>query len=167
MSDLRSATVPPIAEADHVRGPATAPALIQYGDLECAYCARLHLELEQLRERHQFRLVFRHFPIRSAHPRAWAAACAVEAAGLQNRFWEMHDALLGDQAHLEDPHLWRLAEALALNVARFDRDRRSSEVGDRVMRDFHGGVRAGVVTVPTMFWDGRALAPEQLRSIFA
>jgi protein-disulfide isomerase len=98
--------------------------------------------------------VFRHFPVRSSHPRAWPAACAAEAAGLQGRFWEMHDSLFADQARLEDPHLWERARALGLGVDRFDADRRSDAVIARVRRDFESGVRAGVVSTPTLFCDG-------------
>ena len=103
MSDLRSAPVPDLSADDHVRGPAGAPLLIEYADLECAYCAALHGRLEELAKLTPLRLVYRHFPVRSAHPRAWAAACATEAAALQGRFWEMHDAILSDQGHMEDP----------------------------------------------------------------
>jgi protein-disulfide isomerase len=104
------------------------------------------------------RLVFRHFPVRSSHPRAWPAAAAAEAAAAQGRFWEMHDSLLADQARLEDPHLWERARTLGLDLERFDADRRSDEVGERIKRDFRGGVRAGVVTTPTLFviLEGRA-----------
>jgi protein-disulfide isomerase len=100
------------------------------------------------------RRVFRHFPVRSSHPRAWAGACAAEAAALQGRFWEMHDSLFADQGRLEDPHLWDRAEALGLDLERFDEDRRSEAVVARVKRDFHSGVRAGVVTTPTIFIRG-------------
>jgi protein-disulfide isomerase len=98
--------------------------------------------------------VFRHFPVRSSHPRAWAAACAAEAAGLQGHFWEMHDSLYADQARLEDPHLWHRAEQLGLDVDRFDADRRGEAVRGRVRRDFESGIRAGVVTTPTVFAGG-------------
>jgi protein-disulfide isomerase len=98
--------------------------------------------------------IFRHFPVTSKHPRAWAAACAAEAAGLQGRFWEMHTALFADQGRLEDPHLWARAERLGLDVERFDADRRSDAVLARVKRDFTSGVRAGVVTTPTLFLAG-------------
>ena len=92
--------------------------------------------------------------MKSAHPRAHAAACAAEAAALQGRFWEMHDALFADQGRLEDPHLWARAERLGLDVERFDADRRSEAVIARVKADFRGGVRAGVVTTPSAFCDG-------------
>jgi protein-disulfide isomerase len=97
--------------------------------------------------------VFRHFPVRSSHPRAWPAACAAEAAGLQGRFWEMHDLLFADQGRLEDPHLWDRARALGLDLERFDADRRSDAVRARVKRDFESGIRGGVVTTPTLFTD--------------
>ena len=95
---------------------------------------------------------FRHFPVRSSHPRAWPAACAAEAAALQGAFWPMHDALFADQGRLEDPHLWERAERLGLDVTRFDADRRDPAIAARVTADFRGGVRAGVPTTPTLFF---------------
>ena len=108
--------------------------------------------------------MFRHFPVRSSHPRAWAAACAAEAAGIQGRFWEMHDLLFADQGRLEDPHLWQRAQRLGLDLERFEADRRSDAVGARVRRDFTTGVRAGVVTTPALFADGRMLAGRDRRA---
>ncbi len=149
MSGLESAPLPPLAGDDHLRGD--APRTIVYGDYECPYCAVLHERLAAAGTS----WAFRHFPVRSTHPRAWAAACAAEAAGLQGRFWEMHDALYADQARLEDPHLWARAQRLGLELGRFDADRRSDAVTVRVRRDFEGGVRAGVATTPTVFVDGK------------
>jgi protein-disulfide isomerase len=128
--------------------------VIVYGDYECPYCARTELLLAGL----PVRLVFRHFPVPSKHPRARALAHAAEAAALQGRFWEMHDSLFADQGHLDDPHLWRRAEELGLDLERFDRDRRSAEVEERVTRDFRSGVRAGVMTTPTLFVDGELVS---------
>ena len=144
---LGSAPVPPLSSDDHVRGPADAPAVVEYADFECPFCAVLSAQLAD----RPLRRVFRHFPVRSSHPRAWAAACAAEAAGLQGRFWEMHDALFADQGRLEDPHLWHRATALGLDLQRFDSDRRSEPVVARVKQDFKSGVRAGVVSTPTLF----------------
>ena len=151
MTELRSAPVPPLSEDDHLRGPTEASLAIEYGDFECPYCAALSGQLARLQLRH----AFRHFPVRSSHPRAWAAACAAEAAGLQDRFWEMHDLLFADQGRLEDPHLWERARSLGLDLVRFDADRHSDAVTARVRRDFESGVRAGVATTPTVFVAGR------------
>jgi protein-disulfide isomerase len=148
---LGSAPVPPPGDHDHVRGPVDGPVVIEYADYECPFCAALHGRLSTV----EHRLVYRHFPVRSSHPRAWAAAAAAEAAAAQGRFWAMHDALLGDQARLEDPHLWDRARQLGLDLERFDADRRSDAVAQRVQASFRSGVRAGVVTTPTVFlWSG-------------
>jgi protein-disulfide isomerase len=151
LSELRSAPIPAPGPDDHLRGGRDAPLVIEYADFECPYCAALSHRLERL----EVRLVFRHFPVRSSHPRAWPAACAAEAAGLQGRFWEMHDLLFADQARLEDPHLWHRAERLGLDLERFEADRRSEAVRARVRRDFESGVRGGVVTTPCVFAAGR------------
>jgi protein-disulfide isomerase len=151
VSGLGSAPLPPIAPDDHVLGGGSGvPRLVVYADYECPYCAVLEQRLRAGAEP----WVFRHFPVRSKHPRAWAAACAAEAAALQGRFAEMHASLYADQARLEDPHLWERARALGLDVARFDADRRSEAVVARVRRDFESGVRAGVVITPTRFEQG-------------
>jgi len=121
--------------------------VIEYADLECPYCARAHLLLKKM----EVTRVFRHFPVASKHPRARALAAAAEAAGRQGRFWEMHDSLLEDQGHLDDPHLWERARRLGLDLERFEADRRAEDVAERVERDFRSGIRAGVATTPTQF----------------
>jgi protein-disulfide isomerase len=97
------------------------------------------------------REVFRHFPVKSKHPRAWAAACAAEAAALQGAFWPMHDALYADQGRLDDPFLWRRAQDLGLDLDRFEADRRSEGVEARVTAQFRGAIRAGVASTPATF----------------
>jgi protein-disulfide isomerase len=150
VSELGSAPVPEPGDDDHVRGPVPVAPIILYADFECPFCAALHGRLHGA----AVRVVFRHFPVRSSHPRAWPSACAAEAAGRQGRFWEMHDALFADTARLEDPHLWDRARALDLDLDRFDADRHSDAVRERVKRDFRSGLRAGVVTTPTVFMRG-------------
>jgi protein-disulfide isomerase len=150
VSELGSAPLPVLGPEDHVRGPEGARAVIVYGDYECPFCAAVEARLHGL----ELRMAFRHFPVRASHPRAHAAACAAEAAGLQGAFWPFHDALFADQGRLEDPHLWERARRLGLDLERFDADRRSPAVAARVREDFRGGIRAGVATTPTLFVDG-------------
>jgi len=150
MSDLGSAPVAPPGPEDHLRGPEDGRPVVVYGDYECPFCAALELRLREL----PLRVAFRHFPVRSSHPRAAAAAAAAEAAGLQGAFWPFHDALFADQGRLEDPHLWERARRLGLDLARFDADRRSPEVAAKVREQFRGGIRAGVATTPTLFVEG-------------
>ena len=120
--------------------------MIVYADFECPYCAAAAAQLAGL----PLRVAFRHFPVRSSHPRAWPAAAAAAAAARQGRFWEMHDLLFADQGRLEDPHLWARARKLGLDLERFEADRRSAEVEARIRRDFESGVRGGIVTTPTL-----------------
>jgi protein-disulfide isomerase len=137
-----------------VRGEPDAPLVLEYGDYECPYCAQADALLAGL----PVRRVFRHFPVVSKHPRARVLACAAEAAALQGAFWEMHDSLYADQGRLDDPHLWDRVRRLDLDLDRFESDRRSDPVAERVQRDFRSAIRAGVVTTPTLFVNGRAHA---------
>jgi protein-disulfide isomerase len=131
--------------------------LILYLDLACPHCAAIWAQLEG----RPLRLVFRHFPVASKHLRAPDLHTAAEAAALQGSeeaFWAFVDSIYRDQGRLDDPHLWERAETLGLDVARFDRDRRSTAMAERVRRDFQGGIRAGVAGTPAVFVDGSPLA---------
>jgi protein-disulfide isomerase len=154
MDDLRSAPVPPLAADDHLRGPAGARLVIIYGDFTCPRCA---LAAERMRGL-PLRIAFRHFALRAKHPRAVALALAAEAAGLQGRFWEMHDALYAEPGHIDDPHLWERAERLGLDLDRFETDRRAGGPTAKVARQLRDGMRAGVALTPTLFIDGVAHA---------
>src|SRR5436190_9982915 len=79
----------------HIRGGATAPVTLEeYGDFQCQPCGRLYPVLKTLEQEYgdRLRIVFRHMPL-NKHEHALLAARAAEAAGLQGRFWEMHDML--------------------------------------------------------------------------
>jgi len=89
--------------------------------------------------------------VASKHPRAPALHAAAEAAGLQGAFFEMVDSLYEDRGHVDDPHLWHRAEALGLDLERFEVERRSDAVAARVRRDFESGIRAGVTSTPALF----------------
>ena len=146
MTDLGSAPVPPVGPEDHVCGEGEEGAIV-YADLGCPHCAAAW---GRLRER-AGRLVFRHFPVASKHPRSPALHAAAEAAGLQGRFFEMVDSLYADRGRVDDPHLWRRAEDLGLDLERFQADRRSEAARARIRQDFQSGIRAGVAGTPAVF----------------
>ena len=152
---------------DHARGPADGRLVVVYADFECPYCAVVDAQLEAFGAR----LIFRHFPVRSKHPRAWPAAQAAQAAARQGAFWSMHDALYADQGRLEDPHLWARAEALGLDLDRFEADRRDPAVQAEIKAAFTGGMRAGVAGTPALFLDGVLLpgrpGADELRQLVA
>jgi protein-disulfide isomerase len=100
-------------------------------------------------------MVFRHFPIEAKHPRAPALHAAAEAAGLQGAFWEFCDSIYADLGHQDDPHLWARAEQLGLDLKRFNADRRSAAVAERVQRDVEEGLALGISKTPAAFREGR------------
>lgn len=146
MADLGSAPIPPVGPDDHVRGEGEE-GLVVYADLGCPRCAGAW---QRLREE-PGRLVFRHFPMASKHPRSPALHAAAEAAGRQGRFFEMADSLYADRGRVDDPHLWQRAEHLGLDLERFEADRRREDVEARIRRDFQSGIRAGVAGTPAVF----------------
>jgi protein-disulfide isomerase len=147
MTDLRSADVPGLRDDDHLRGPGDAPLVLFYGDFACPKCAVAHGRLKTA----PVRVAYRHFALKAKHPRALALAHAAEAAANQGRFWELADALYADQGRLEDPHLWAHCEALGLDLDRFEHDRRSDAVSERVRRDVHDALRGGATGTPTVW----------------
>jgi protein-disulfide isomerase len=145
LTDLTSAGFPPIGPEDHARGE--GEGLVVYADLGCPLCAGAWAELCARPNR----LVFRHFPVASKHPRSPALHAAAEAAAIQDQFFAMVDSIYADQGRVDDPHLWRRAEELGLDLERFEADRRSEAVAARVRRDFQSGIRAGVTGTPAVY----------------
>jgi protein-disulfide isomerase len=148
----------PIDETvDHIRGPAGARLVLEYGDYECPYSRQAYRAIEQVEREIPggVRFAFRHFPLTQIHPHAADAATAAEAAAVQGRFWEMHDLLFHRQKALEVDDLRRYATELGLDLARFEEDRAADPVLRRVARDMSSGIESGrVLGTPTLFIDG-------------
>jgi protein-disulfide isomerase len=148
---------PPVGPQDHVQGNPDAPIeLVEYGDFECPFCGQAYYSAKAVQAAlgDDLRFVFRNFPLAQAHPHALPAAQAAEAAGLQGRFWEMHDVLFEHQDKLDEPNLFRFAGALGLDMERFGRDFASPEVAAKIRADFLSGARSGVNGTPTFFVNG-------------
>ncbi len=144
-------------ERDHVQGPADAAVtLVEYGDYECPYCGAAYPIVKEIQARmgNRLRFAFRNFPITTSHPHAEQAAEAAEAAAAQGRFWELHNHLYENQRRLRDDDLRSYAEALGLDVERFDKELAEHVHAERVHEDFMSGVRSGVNGTPTFFING-------------
>jgi protein-disulfide isomerase len=145
---------PAVSERDHSEGPADAPVtLVEYGDYECPHCGHAYPIVEELRHKmaRKMRFVFRNFPLSEAHPHAEKAA---EAAGEQNRFWEMHGMLFKHQNALDTPHLVTYARSLRLDETKFSHALSAHTFQPRVREDFMSGARSGVNGTPTFFING-------------
>jgi Na+:H+ antiporter, NhaA family len=158
MSTLPQTLTPPLDPVrDHVRGGSEPlVTLVEYGDFQCPYCGDVYPVVRELLVRYgdRLRFAFRHMPMVDLHPRARAAAEAAEAAGAQGRFWEMHDRLFAHQLQLSDAELRGHAQAIGLELERFDRELREGVHAARVDRDYLSGLRSGVPSTPRFFVNG-------------
>jgi Na+/H+ antiporter NhaA len=149
---------PPVDRAhDHIRGRVDGPlSLVEYGDVECPFCGTATGVVEDLRARYGDRLqyVFRHLPLEDKHPHARLAAEALEAAGVQGRFWEMHDRLFAEQDRLEVDDLIGHAQALGMDAERFLEALRDGVHEAAIEADVESAERSGVTGTPTFFVNG-------------
>ncbi|HEY2587569.1 MAG TPA: thioredoxin domain-containing protein [Tepidisphaeraceae bacterium] len=146
-----------VNERDHAQGPPDAPVtLVEYGDYECPHCAAVRPIVREIQRQmgDQLRFVFRNFPVTTVHRHAMRAAEAAESAAAQGKFWEMHDLLLHNQQHLDDPDLSRYAQSIGLDVPRFERELAAHTHLPKVQEDFRGGMQSGVKSTPTFFING-------------
>ncbi len=155
-----------IAETDHVRGTAATPvSIVVYADFQCPACATEHETMTRIwpNLRNKAHLVFRHFPITTSHPHSWTASLYAEAAGKQDRFWEMHDYLFATQAIWAgmsnvDSEFDSYALELNLDLDRLHADIESDEVVQKLRSDQRGGNSSGVRSTPAVFINGRIVA---------
>ncbi|MCW2960958.1 MAG: protein-disulfide isomerase [Thermoleophilia bacterium] len=148
----------PVDEHDHALGDSDAAlTLVFYGDYQCPYCRTANATERALREQFdpsELRIVFRHYPITQKHPFALPAAIVAEAAGMQGRFWDMHDTLFANQDRLDEESLVTFARQAALDLDRFRRDVTEPYCEQKVERDFRSGVESGVEGTPAFFVNG-------------
>jgi Na+/H+ antiporter NhaA len=149
--------VPVDPDRDHIRGPEDAPVtLVEYGDFECPYCGQAEpIVRELLSDFGDLRYVWRHLPLQDVHPHAQLAAEAAEAAADQGRFWDMYDRLLSHQDDLTVRGLLRHAEALGLDVERFQHHLRKRKGADRIAEDVESADQSGVSGTPSFFINDR------------
>jgi protein-disulfide isomerase len=148
---------PLVSAYDHHMGKATANiTLVGYGDYECSHCGLAHPILQQLVAKlgDHLQFIFRHFPLIEDHPHALLAACAAEAAGDQDKFWQMHDLLFDNQHRLSDPLLLHFARRIKLDERRYKQALRSPLTRKKIERDLQGGIRSGITKTPSFFLNG-------------
>jgi len=153
--------------ADHVFGKKDSKVVfIEYGDFQCPGCGSAYPTVKSVTEKYkgQVAFIFRNFPLTSLHPNAKAAAAAAEAAGLQNKYWEMHDVLYANQSSWENLDTKQrtdffadYAKTLGLNVTKFREDMASTKVTQKINYDIAVGKKIGVNATPTLYLNGKAI----------
>jgi protein-disulfide isomerase len=148
----------PVGQTDHSQGTAKAAIeIVEYGDFECPDCGDAHQTVKKIEQvfGNQIRFVFRNFPLTDIHPYAMAAAMAAEAAGLQHKYWEMHNLIFQNQDRLSEDIFIQLANSIGLAPQKFKEDLHLKGLQEKIASDFDSGVRSGVNGTPTFFINGQ------------
>lgn len=151
----------PVADHDHSLGQKNAPiTLVEYGDYQCPFCAAAHSRVKRILKAMpgDIRYVFRHFPLTQVHEYAFLGSMAAEAAGTQQRFWDMHDMIFENQELLSPEGVFEFAGRLGLDLERFQSDLENEDLKAKIQSDFMAGVRSGVNGTPTFFLNNERVA---------
>jgi protein-disulfide isomerase len=142
--------------------------LVEFGDFQCPACRAYEPAAKEVRKQFKDKVnfVFKHFPLKSAHPNAMVAAVAAEAAGIQGKFWEFHDLLYENQsdwAVLPNPttKFEEYALSLDLDIDKFTQDLKDKKLEKEINAQLEEGIKAGVGGTPTFFLNGVLIQPNQ------
>lgn len=158
-SNQTASLISSISPSDWSKGNAEAKVvLVEYSDFQCPACGTYYSLVKQLNKEfvEKIQFAYRHFPLKQIHLNAELAARAAEAAGRQDKFWEMHDLIFEKQNEWSNlrnakDSFARYAQLLNLDVERFNKDLDSKEIKEKVEGDYQSGIRSVVNSTPTFF----------------
>lgn len=149
------------ADSNKISTPSATVTLAEFSDFQCPACGAYYPVVKQVINnfKDSMTFVYRNFPLTDLHPNAQLAAQAAEAAGMQGKYWEMHDLLFTKQSEWSASGTARdmfvqYAQSLGLNVDQFNKDIDSDTVKNRIAGDISDGNALGINGTPTFFLDG-------------
>jgi protein-disulfide isomerase len=147
--------------------PNAAIVLFKFSDFQCPYCAVAAANMKDFMNRHEndILFVYKDFPLTQIHPEAMPSAKAAWAAGQQGQFWLYHDGLFVNQNRLGEDLYIELAEAMQLDMERFNRDRASAEAEAAIQQDLGLAQRLQLQGTPSFIMNDLLIpggAPPQL-----
>lgn len=157
---------PPGANPPNQAGSPTAlVTLEEFADFQCGSCAASHPIVNEIKSTYgsRIRFIFRNYPLSiPAHDKAYDAAVAVEAAGMQGKFWDMQNLLFNNQqAWTAAPtykQMWKdYATKVGLDVAKWENDMAGIAAKSRVDADLARGKAIGVGSTPSFYLNGNAV----------
>ena len=154
----------PVVESDHIKGNEKANiTIIEYADFQCPACKTIQPVLKQVLAKYgdKLKFVYRHFPL-DQHKYALSAASAAEAAGQQGKFFEYGESLYEGQDDWQsgkdiDQLFDKYAQDLGLDLAKFNADRKNSQLNSKISTDQKSGINVKVDSTPTFFINGMKL----------
>lgn len=144
----------------YLKGSESAPVEItEYADYQCPFCQTFAtLQMPTIQERlirtGRLRWRYRDFPLQQ-HPWARVAAHSAACADEQGKYWEMHDRIYDGQGQWAESrdaadHFRDYAQALGLDVGRYDDCMESGKYAGRIQASYEEGARLGVSSTPTL-----------------
>jgi len=154
--ELPELVLPVESRDNYVGSPSARYSLVEYGDYTSSGCRNVVGTVKELiRELpDDLCFAFRNFPQPARHPLARFAAEAAEAAGLQGKFWMMHDRLFDHQDDLSVRAIRDIAQGLPIEMEDYERDLSTGTAARRVDEDLESAEEAGVGDTPTFFVNG-------------
>lgn len=167
-ANLPSGAQPP----NSIGSPTATVTVEEFADYQCGSCAAAHPILKEVTSTYggnkNFRFIFRNNPL-SMHDKAYDAAVAAEAAGLQGKFWQMQDRIFSNQGTWSSNPAYRdtfakYAEEVGIDVEKFKADMSGMSAKQRVDNDLVRGRAAGVSSTPSVFINGRLIPYAEVTS---
>lgn len=180
VSNIDTSKVQPASDAsgniaDQLAGNKDATVtLIEYGDFQCPSCEGAYPNIKSILDEYgdDVRFIYRNFPITSAHPNALAAAAAAEAAGLQGKYWEMHNYIFENKSEWANLSVEQRTDKFTdyaivfrLDEDKFVKDMASERVSQKVAFDKALAGKDGVSGTPTFFLNGKELTKEMSNDV--
>lgn len=149
------------ADSNKIATSSATVTLVEFSDFQCPACGAYYPIVTQVLKdfKKDITFVYRNFPLTDLHPNAQLAAQAAEAAGMQGKYWEMHDLLFTKQKDWSGSTSPRdifagYVETLSMNSDQFKKDIDSDAVKKRVTQDVNDGNTLGITGTPTFYLDG-------------
>ena len=163
-------TIPPGAPVgaeppEQMGSPNATVTLEEFADFQCGSCAAAHPAMNEIKSIYGTRIhfIFRNYPLQiAAHDKAYEAALAASAAGMQNKFWDMQNMLFSNQkTWSSDPtykEIWKgYAQKIGLNMTKWETDMAGMGAKTRVEKDIERGKAININSTPTLFLNGSAV----------
>jgi protein-disulfide isomerase len=152
-----------------VGNPSAPVTIVEFSDFQCPFCQRAAPTLKEVRAKYgdKVRVVWKDFPLTTIHPQAFKAAEAGRCAAEQNKFWELHDQMFGNQQALQPDNLKKYAADIGLDSGKFNECLDSSKYAEAVRNGVAAGQKLGVNSTPTLYINGRVLQGAQPLEAFS
>lgn len=154
------------ASAPVAGNPKGDVTIVEFFDYNCGYCKKAFSDLAAVVAADKnVKIVLKEFPILSKGSEE--AARVALAAGIQNKYWEFHRAMLESQGQANEASALRVAERLGLNMAKLRTDMNSAEVKKEIDRARALAQKMGIQGTPHFLVGDKVVpgAPDGLKDI--